>query len=327
MHKMQVCILTGKSLWVNLPFFKRTSFSYFAYFCRFPYHADEPPRLFPRHKFDACNLTSIDGKTSNAPLTATTRLTSTSRVQVQNSLYVLFTGNVSVAMHHHTHIFGNSANIFGAMRHEKAHPTNTGSRREGDIHPPQTGIAIAQHRNRWSDGIKLHKNSRTLNVTRTQNHVTRLQGIVGLLAQMAMNIRNHANKHIQLLRFDENESTRPGRDEKKTGARNNSTMMQLPAHKTASQAGSQLPRHEWDCSCHWQDRSCQPSGQSPKRGTARQTQDKTGERGSALYRASGFRQSFGRTPVTTSIAACMARVRSSMPDSSDQYATCGLSTV
>ena len=35
MHKMQVCILTGKSLWVNLPFFKRGSFSYFAYFCRF----------------------------------------------------------------------------------------------------------------------------------------------------------------------------------------------------------------------------------------------------------------------------------------------------
>ena len=34
---------------------------------------------------------------------------------------------------------------------------------------------------------------------------------------MAMNIRNHANKHIQLLRFDENESTRPGRDEEKTG--------------------------------------------------------------------------------------------------------------
>lgn len=32
MHKMQVCILTGKSLWVNLPFFKRGSFSYFAYF-------------------------------------------------------------------------------------------------------------------------------------------------------------------------------------------------------------------------------------------------------------------------------------------------------
>lgn len=51
------------------------------------------------------------------------------------------------------------------------------------------------------------------------------------------------------------------------------------------------------------------------------------ERTSALYKTSGFRQSFGRTPVTTSIAACMARVRSSMPDSSDQYATCGLSTV
>ena len=83
--------------------------------------------------------------------------------------------------------------------------------------PPQTGIAIAQHRNRWSDGVKLHKNSRTLNVTHAQNHVTRLQGIVGLLAQMAMNIRNHANKHIQLLRFDENESTRPGRDEEKAG--------------------------------------------------------------------------------------------------------------
>ena len=133
--------------------------------------------------------------------------------------------------------------------------------------PPQTGIAIAQHRNRWGDGIKLHRDGRALNVTSTQNHVTRLQRIVGLFTQMAMNIGDHANKHVQLLRFDGNESTLPGRDEKKAG------------------------------------------------------------RSSAFYKTSGFRQSFGRTPVTTSIAACMARVRSSMPDSSDQYATCGLSTV
>ena len=97
MHKMQVCILTGKSLWVNLPFFKRTSFSYFAYFCRFPNHAGGPPRLFPRHKFDACNLTRVDSKTGNAPLTATTRLASASRVQIQDPVDKLFAGNVSVA--------------------------------------------------------------------------------------------------------------------------------------------------------------------------------------------------------------------------------------
>lgn len=81
MHKMQVCILTGKSLWVNLPFFKRVSFSYFAYFATSPTaQAGVPPNLFPCHEFDARNLARVDSKTGNAPPAATARLASAPRV-------------------------------------------------------------------------------------------------------------------------------------------------------------------------------------------------------------------------------------------------------